>query len=99
MPFCKVPTIVLQTKDLAQFYPFFVIADPTVEKRLENLYNRFKMMLVRQDDASRRSVVAILRLINETLEEKGTIIGREIDLCVTTCKVTKCSGKVGSLVH
>ena len=56
-------------------------------------------MLVRQDDASRRSVVAILRLINETLEEKGTIIGPDIDLCVTTCKVTKCSGKIGSLVQ
>ena len=47
------------------------VADPGVEKRLENLYNRFKIALVRQDDSSRRSVVAILRLINETLEEKG----------------------------
>ena len=81
MPFGNV----LQNKNLAKFHLFFVISDPTVEKRLENLYNRFKMMLVRQDDASRRSVVAILRLINETLEEKGTVNARNIDLCVTTC--------------
>ena len=43
-------------------------------------------MLVRQDEASRRSVVAILRLINETLEEKGTVNARNIDLCEPTKK-------------
>jgi len=63
------------------------VADPTVEKRLENLYNRFKMMLVRQDDASRRSVVAILRLINETLEEKGTRFLTGDTLCCFDCEL------------
>jgi len=63
------------------------VADPGVEKRLENLYNRFKIALVRQDDSSRRSVVAILRLINETLEEKGTRFLTGDTLCCFDCEL------------
>merc|ERR1719461_1184170 len=36
------------------------VSDNEVNKKIENVYSKFKIMLVRQDDASRRSVVAIL---------------------------------------
>ncbi len=48
------------------------VPDSEVSKRIENLYNRFKIALVKHDDASRNRVTTILTAINEELARKGT---------------------------
>ena len=63
------------------------VPDAEVAKRIENLYNKFKILLVRQDDMSRKHVIAILRRINETLEDKGTRFLTGDTLCCFDCEL------------
>ncbi len=48
------------------------VPDSEVSRKIENLYNRFKVMLVKRDDASRNRVTAILSAIDEELGRKGS---------------------------
>jgi len=48
------------------------VADVEVEKRIENLYNKFKVMLVKRDVASKNAVINLLQRIDEILASKGT---------------------------
>jgi len=48
------------------------VPDSEVSKKIENLYNRFKVMLVKRDDASRDRVTALLKAIDEELAKKRT---------------------------
>jgi hypothetical protein len=43
-----------------------------VSRKIENLYNRFKVMLVKRDDPSKNKVVALLKAIDEELAKKKT---------------------------
>jgi len=63
------------------------VPDSVVEKKLESLYNKFKMMLVRQDETSKKHVVSILKRIDETLEEKGTRFLTGDTLCCFDCEL------------
>jgi len=48
------------------------IPDNEVSKKIENLYNRFKLMLAKRDDPSRSRVTALLTAIDQELTKKGT---------------------------
>ena len=47
------------------------VPDGDVSKKIENLYNRFKVMLMKRDEASRNRVTALLKAIDEELSKKG----------------------------
>lgn len=51
------------------------IPDNEVSKKIENLYNRFKVMLVKRDDATKRRVTALLTAIDEELSKKKSRYG------------------------
>jgi len=63
------------------------VSDQDVNKRIENLYNRFKVMLVRKDEASKKSVINILKRLDETLAEKGTRFLTGDTLCCFDCEL------------
>jgi len=63
------------------------ISDQDVNKRIENLYNRFKVMLVRKDEAAKKSVINILKRLDETLAEKGTRFLTGDTLCCFDCEL------------
>jgi|ERR1712037_448051 len=46
--------------------------DSEVSRKIENLYNRFKVMLIKRDEASKNRVTAILKSIDEELAKKKT---------------------------
>jgi len=48
------------------------VPDSEVSRKIENLYNRFKVMLIKRDEASKNRVTAILRSIDEELAKKKT---------------------------
>ena len=43
-----------------------------MSRKIENLYNRFKVMLIKRDEASKNRVTAILKSIDEELAKKKT---------------------------
>ena len=45
-------------------------SDSEVSRKIENLYNRFKVMLIKRDEASKNRVTAILKAIDEELAKK-----------------------------
>ena len=49
-----------------------ISADSEVSRKIENLYNRFKVMLIKRDEASKNRVTAILKSIDEELAKKKT---------------------------
>jgi len=63
------------------------VSDQDVNKRIENLYNRFKVMLVRKDEAAKKSVINILKRLDETLAEKGTRFLTGDTLCCFDCEL------------
>jgi len=63
------------------------VADNEVAKRIENLYNRFKVMLVKKDEASKKSVINILKRLDDTLAEKGTRFLTGDTLCCFDCEL------------
>lgn len=63
------------------------VADNEVAKRIENLYNRFKVMLVKKDESSKKSVINILKRLDETLAEKGTRFLTGDTLCCFDCEL------------
>merc|ERR1719188_1436864 len=48
------------------------VPDSEVSRKIENLYNRFKVMLIKRDEASKNRVTAILKSIDEELAKKKT---------------------------
>ena len=48
------------------------IPDKDIEKKIENLYNKFKMMLLKKDDSAKVTVTNILTRIDEHLKSSGT---------------------------
>ena len=51
---------------------FITLTPQEIEKKIENLYNRFKMMLLNKDENSQLKVTAILQRINDTLKANGS---------------------------
>jgi len=48
------------------------IADQEVNKKIEDVYSKFKHMLMKRDDFSKNAMTNILRKVNDMLKEKGT---------------------------
>ena len=48
------------------------VPDSEVSRKIENLYNRFKVMLVKRDEASRNRVTALLTAIDQELGRRGS---------------------------
>jgi len=63
------------------------VPDSMVEKKLESLYNKFKVMLVRQDEMSKKHVVSYLKKIDEMLEERGSRFLTGDTLCCFDCEL------------
>lgn len=63
------------------------VADNEVAKRIENLYNRFKVMLIKKDEPSRKSVINILKRLDDTLATKGTRFLTGDTLCCFDCEL------------
>ncbi len=61
------------------------VPDSEVSKKIENLYNRFKVALVKRDEASRNRVEAILRGLDEELQRKGTRSVAVASCCCCCC--------------
>ena len=62
------------------------VPDKEIEKKIENLYNKFKMMILRKDESSKLKVNDILQRINDTLRANGTrfLIGEICKVALTT---------------
>jgi hypothetical protein len=43
-----------------------------IAPRIENLYNRFKMMLLNKDESSKQKVTNILQRINDAIKSGGS---------------------------
>merc|ERR1712141_358567 len=63
------------------------VADVEVVKMIENLYNKFKLMLVKRDEASKKSVMILLQRINDTLASKATRFLTGETLCCFDCEL------------
>lgn len=63
------------------------IPDKEIEKKIENLYAKFKMMLLRKDESAQEKVTSILQRINDTLKEKGTRFLIGDTLCCFDCEL------------
>ena len=48
------------------------IPEKDIEKKIENLYNKFKMMLLTKDESSKTKVTNILQRIDDGLRTSGT---------------------------
>jgi chloride intracellular channel protein 2 len=48
------------------------IPDKEIERKIENLYNKFKMMLMKKDENSKATLTSILQRINDSLKSSGT---------------------------
>merc|ERR1712004_689873 len=48
------------------------ISDNEVAKRIENVYSKFKHMLLKRDDTSKNAMITLLQRINDTLAAKST---------------------------
>lgn len=69
------------------------VADPEAAKKIENLYSKFKMMLVacsaspRDEEAARKNLIKILKRLDETLAERGTRFLTGDTLCCFDCEL------------
>jgi len=52
-----------------------------------DLYNKFKVMLVKRDEASKKAVITLLQRINDTLGAKGTRFLTGETLCCFDCEL------------
>jgi chloride intracellular channel protein 2 len=48
------------------------VPDKEIEKKIENLYNKFKLMILKRDENSKQKVISILQVINDSLKDKGS---------------------------
>jgi len=48
------------------------VPDNDVSKKIENIYNRFKVALVKRDEASVNRVTSLLKAIDEELQKKNS---------------------------
>lgn len=63
------------------------VADVDVAKKIENVYNKFKLMLVKRDEQSKNSVITLLQRINDALSKKATRFLTGDTLCCFDCEL------------
>jgi len=63
------------------------VPDQEVSRKIENVYSRFKHMLMKRDDASVRAMTAVLTKIDEMLGLKGTRFLTGDTMCCFDCEL------------
>lgn len=63
------------------------VPDQDVAKKIENVYSKFKTMLVKKDESSVRALTGILRKIDEELGSKGTRFLTGDTMCCFDCEL------------
>jgi len=63
------------------------VPDQEVSKKIENVYSKFKHMLMKRDDASTRAMTNILTKVSDMLEEKRTRFLTGDTMCCFDCEL------------
>jgi hypothetical protein len=63
------------------------IQDKEVASKIENVYSKFKIMLLKKDEASKSALLANLRKINDHLAEKGSRFLTGDTMCCFDCEL------------
>ena len=63
------------------------MADKEVAAKIENVFSKFKLMLLKKDDASKANFVSILRKINDHLEERQSRFLTGETMCCFDCEL------------
>lgn len=63
------------------------VQDKDVAQRTENIYSRFKLMLLKRDDTSKNTLLSLLRKINDHLGERGTRFLTGDTMCCFDCEL------------
>lgn len=63
------------------------VPDPEVSKKIENLYSKFKMMLMNRDESTKKNVTTVLSRIDQMLQNKGTRFLTGDTLCCFDCEL------------
>ncbi|CAL4196850.1 unnamed protein product, partial [Meganyctiphanes norvegica] len=63
------------------------IQDKDTATRTENVYSKFKLMLLKRDDPSKNVVLSYLRKVNEHLETSGTRFLTGDTMCCFDCEL------------
>jgi len=63
------------------------VPDQEVSKKIENVYSKFKLMLMKRDEASIRAINTILSRIDEMLGSKGTRFLTGDTMCCFDCEL------------
>ncbi len=63
------------------------VQDKAVAAKIENVYSKFKLVLLKKDEASKANLLANLRKINDHLEEKGSRFLTGDTMCCFDCEL------------
>ncbi len=63
------------------------VRDKEVASKIENIYSKFKIMLLKKDDASKSALMANLKKINDHLEAKGSRFLTGDTMCCFDCEL------------
>lgn len=63
------------------------IQDKEVASKIENVYSKFKIMLLKKDDHSKSALLSNLRKINDHLEQKGSRFLTGDTMCCFDCEL------------
>ena len=63
------------------------VQDKEVASKIENVYSKFKIMLLKKDESSKNNILANLRKINDHLEEKGYRFLTGETMCCFDCEL------------
>ncbi len=58
-----------------------------VASKIENIYSKFKLMLLKKDDHSKHALLANLRKINDHLQDKGSRFLTGDTMCCFDCEL------------
>merc|ERR1712165_450266 len=63
------------------------VADKEVATKIENVFSKFKLMLLKKDETSKANLLSILRKINDHLEEKQSRFLTGETMCCFDCEL------------
>lgn len=63
------------------------VQDKEVASKIENVYSKFKIMLLKKDDGSKNNILNNLRKINDHLENKGSRFLTGETMCCFDCEL------------
>merc|ERR1712141_44791 len=67
------------------------VPDQEVNKKIENVYSKFKLMLLKRDDLSKKALTNTLIKIDEMLASKGTRFLTGDTMCCFDCELQELS--------